>query len=539
MTKDASFKRVVRRHAQETGQRYTEALTDLEGLEGRMHHQPTAERLLAHLRDRYGIDATAATQLSVHNTYVFRVDSNDGEPWVARAFPPARPRAGVEGDAAVLRFLEHQGYPAERLAVEDAVSDFDGGAVLVTRFVEGPTLPDGAEFVEQFAIMGDLLGRLHALPLDESVSRPGGADGQDPSREGTPGQDLLAGLAFLDAVDTKVAAADRARFERLREQVRSADDGDGLPEGQRARSPRGADRPDRRRGPQGATSLRLDRGALPGPNSAPRQSSILPASSSPSTARACARATLPASRRSRAPAIRPPALERVARARSRNRSSSRTMPVNCCRMRASSSGRAASLLSPAGSITSATRAWPSWSASSPAASATRHARRLGFELAGPGALLSVRARAATAHDGGRGHAARGRDGGAQQRQPDEQASPSVAFGHRHQLAVDDGEIEDAVAVDVVELDGRPRSHRGRPARLVRRIGAESGCGQAPGHSPHGARGQSDREQPTPDETANGARVHCPASIPRRAATATSRRRFRRPAVRRAVRDTTI
>jgi len=34
MTKDASFKKVVRRHAEETGQRYTEALTDLEGLRG-------------------------------------------------------------------------------------------------------------------------------------------------------------------------------------------------------------------------------------------------------------------------------------------------------------------------------------------------------------------------------------------------------------------------------------------------------------------------------------------------------------------------
>ena len=33
MTRDASFKKVVRRHAKETGQRYTEALTDLEGLE--------------------------------------------------------------------------------------------------------------------------------------------------------------------------------------------------------------------------------------------------------------------------------------------------------------------------------------------------------------------------------------------------------------------------------------------------------------------------------------------------------------------------
>src|SRR6202044_2741305 len=50
------------------------------------------------------------------------------------------------------------------------------------------------------------------------------------SREGTPRQDLLAALSFLDAVDTKVAAAERARFERLRNQVRSADDGHGLPE---------------------------------------------------------------------------------------------------------------------------------------------------------------------------------------------------------------------------------------------------------------------------------------------------------------------
>jgi Ser/Thr protein kinase RdoA (MazF antagonist) len=228
MTRDASFKKVVRRHAGETGQRYTEALTDLEGLRTRMHHEPVAERLLTHLRDHYGIDPVAATKLSVHKTYVFRIDRSDGDPWVARAFPPARPRAGVEGDAAVLRFLERQDYPAERLAADDAVSDFDGSAVLVTRFVEGGQLPDGAE---KFAMMGELLGRLHALPFDDSVSRPGGASGEDPSREGSPRQDLLAALSFLDAVDTKVAPAERERFERLRAAVLKADDGHGLPEG--------------------------------------------------------------------------------------------------------------------------------------------------------------------------------------------------------------------------------------------------------------------------------------------------------------------
>jgi Ser/Thr protein kinase RdoA (MazF antagonist) len=228
MTKDGSFKRVVRHHAQDTGQRYTEALSDLEGLGARMHHEPVAERLLTHLRDHYGIDPVAATKLSVHKTYVFRIDRSDGDPWVARAFPPARPRSGVEGDAAILRFLQRQDYPAERLAVDDTVSDFDGSTVLVTRFVDGGPLPDGAE---KFAMMGDLLGRLHALPYDDSVSRPGGASGEDPRREGAPRQDLLAALSLLDAVDTKVAADDRERFERLRDKVRSADDGQGLPEG--------------------------------------------------------------------------------------------------------------------------------------------------------------------------------------------------------------------------------------------------------------------------------------------------------------------
>jgi Ser/Thr protein kinase RdoA (MazF antagonist) len=228
MTKDASFKKTVRRHAGETGQRYTEALTDLQGLGARMDHEPVAERLLAHLRDRYGIDPVAATRLSVHKTYVFRIDRKDGGPWVARAFPPARPRAGAEGDAAILEFLERQDYPAERLAADDAVSDCDGSAVLVTRFAEGAPLPDSAA---KFAMMGDLLGRLHALPPDDSASRPGGASGEDPAREGTPRQDLLAALSFLDAVDMNVAAAGRERFEQLRDQVCSADDGHGLPEG--------------------------------------------------------------------------------------------------------------------------------------------------------------------------------------------------------------------------------------------------------------------------------------------------------------------
>lgn len=227
MTKHGTFKKVVRRHAQETGQRYTEALTDLEDLEARLFHEPGADRLSGHLRDRYGIDVVAVTQISQHNAHVFRVDRRDGDPWVARVFPPARSRGAVEGDAAILRFLERQEYPAERLAVDDGVSELDGVSALVTRFVAGGPLPDGSE---KLGMMGDLLGRLHALVPEDSVSRPGGAGGDDPSRAGSPRQDLLAALSFLDAVDMKVATAHRERFEQLRERVRAADHGHDLPE---------------------------------------------------------------------------------------------------------------------------------------------------------------------------------------------------------------------------------------------------------------------------------------------------------------------
>jgi aminoglycoside phosphotransferase (APT) family kinase protein len=192
-----------------------------------MIHEPSAEHLLAHIRDHYRIDAVAATRVSSHKTYLFRIDRATGDPWIGRAFPPARPKSGVEGDAAILRFLERHDFPAERLAVDDAVSDFGGSTVLVTRFVESTPFPDVAT---KLGMMGDLLGRLHTLPLDESVSRPGGASGEDPAHEGSPRQDLMAALAFLDAVATKVPESGRERFEYLRDLVLSADDGEGLPE---------------------------------------------------------------------------------------------------------------------------------------------------------------------------------------------------------------------------------------------------------------------------------------------------------------------
>lgn len=48
--------------------------------------------------------------------------------------------------------------------------------------------------------------------------------------ERQPRHDLLSAVGFLDAVDTMVTAAHRQRFEQLRDLVRSADDGHGVPE---------------------------------------------------------------------------------------------------------------------------------------------------------------------------------------------------------------------------------------------------------------------------------------------------------------------
>ncbi|HEX4126375.1 MAG TPA: hypothetical protein VHX67_02210 [Acidimicrobiales bacterium] len=45
MTRDAKFKKVVWRHAGETAQRYTDALTDLEGLSPRVKSPSTVLRL--------------------------------------------------------------------------------------------------------------------------------------------------------------------------------------------------------------------------------------------------------------------------------------------------------------------------------------------------------------------------------------------------------------------------------------------------------------------------------------------------------------
>ena len=159
MTKQGSFKRAVRQHARRTGQRYTEARTDLEIAERQafVHARPFERAALtAHLEAQYGIRITSLASIDDdpktrpsgswpgHYPSTLLLKRQDGPPWIARIFSaPADQVSRVEGDAEILRFLAAHDFPAERVAHEEPVSVFNGSGVIVTEFVEGgrPTDP--------------------------------------------------------------------------------------------------------------------------------------------------------------------------------------------------------------------------------------------------------------------------------------------------------------------------------------------------------------------------------------------------------------
>jgi hypothetical protein len=94
----------------------------------------SAGRLQAHLETSYGIRIACICELDAG---VFRIDQREGPSWVARVFPVTRPAGSAAGDAAILRFLESQGYAAERCAAAEPVSVLGQQDVLVTGYLEG------------------------------------------------------------------------------------------------------------------------------------------------------------------------------------------------------------------------------------------------------------------------------------------------------------------------------------------------------------------------------------------------------------------
>lgn len=190
-----------------------------------VYRRPGAEAMPAHLEDRYGIRVAAMTKIVAG---VFRVDREVGPPWVARLSLASRPLARAEEDAGVLRFLERQGFPAERCAHPEPVSTLDGRAVLVTGYVAGKH-PDGTAAASRK--LGDLLGRLHTLATEPGpAERPAGSLHHLPQYEGGPGQDLAAAAALLADLDGRVPGEHRQLYELIGELLPRGDDCHGLPE---------------------------------------------------------------------------------------------------------------------------------------------------------------------------------------------------------------------------------------------------------------------------------------------------------------------
>lgn len=202
--------------------------------------------LARHLERRYGIEVTARSDLDVG---VVRVSHKAGD-WVARVFPEARPMDAVVGDAEILRILEERGVEAERCAHPEPVSELDGQGVLITDWIRGANARNDVSG-ETLSGLGDLLGRVHALPVDgAAMGRPAGSWHHLAVSGGSRGADIAALEPLLAAASSRVAADDRAVFDAVHTALREIEGGDGLPQA--------FIHPD----PSGANAIAADEGGL-------------------------------------------------------------------------------------------------------------------------------------------------------------------------------------------------------------------------------------------------------------------------------------
>lgn len=192
------------------------------------HTMPTPRALLEHLDRTLDAGVTAVDELDDGVLHIGRRTRPD---WVMRVFP-ARSRAAVDGDAAILRWLAEVGFPAERLASSTPVSQIGETPVLITEYVESvlpakrrETLRDAGGLRQ----LGELLGTLSALDVPaDAASRPGGA--WHHLADGHPRDELAAGRSVVAKLADEASAAPRAHLEKVLAAFDAADAGDGLPE---------------------------------------------------------------------------------------------------------------------------------------------------------------------------------------------------------------------------------------------------------------------------------------------------------------------
>jgi Ser/Thr protein kinase RdoA (MazF antagonist) len=235
MTDDKDRKRLVRQRMAKTGETYTTAranlfpATDDTDVVERFRDERYALRgmqgLARHLERRYGIDVTARANL---DNGVVRISHAAGE-WVARVFPAVRPIDAVADDAEILRMLAERGIPAERCAHDEPVSELDGQGVLVTEWIRGANARNDVSGAT-LSDLGELLGRVHALPIDGvAMSRRGGSWHHLAAGGGGRDADIAALEPLLAAASSRVAPDDREIFDGVCTALHEIEDGNGLP----------------------------------------------------------------------------------------------------------------------------------------------------------------------------------------------------------------------------------------------------------------------------------------------------------------------
>lgn len=180
--------------------------------------------LRAHIEKRYGVGVVSLQRL---DRGVFSVNLRDGRRWIVRVFPAGRSLEQVEGDAAILRFLEQHGFPAERCANAEPVSALHGRGILVTGYIEGRSVePD----LPMLRTLGEMLARLNMLSAqDGAVAREAGAL-HHYSRSGGPQNELVAAASWLAEIEDRIPEENCKLYESLRQQVADADTCHNLPE---------------------------------------------------------------------------------------------------------------------------------------------------------------------------------------------------------------------------------------------------------------------------------------------------------------------
>jgi Ser/Thr protein kinase RdoA (MazF antagonist) len=136
----------------------------------------------------------------------------------------------VEADAAVLRHLEAQSFPAERLAAAEPVSTFDARGVLVTEFVDGPTIGHDPRTLER---IGDLLGRLHSLPAPTGAAARAAGSWHHISHAGGPRSadaDVLRPLLQAAKDPNRTPVHLMKHIDALQAELDAIDDGAELPQ---------------------------------------------------------------------------------------------------------------------------------------------------------------------------------------------------------------------------------------------------------------------------------------------------------------------